>query len=139
MCRLFIPLLLKSDQKTLINITSIGAHRIMPGASGYQISKLAVLRFTEFLMADYGEQGLLAYAVHPGAVKTEVGLNMPVYMHAVLKDQPALAADSLVWLSGGRRKWLCGRYLSVNWDFEELCGKEKEIVEGDKLKVRLVV
>ena len=60
--RAFLPIVLKSAQKTIINITSAGAHHIFPGASGYQTTKLAIMRFSEFLMADYGGQGLLSYS-----------------------------------------------------------------------------
>jgi len=35
-------------------------------------------------------------------------------------DEPELAADTLVWLTRERRKWLAGRYVSYNWDMEEL-------------------
>ena len=50
-----------------------------------------------------------------------------------------MSADSLVYLSSEKRDWLAGRYINVTWDLPELMTKEKEIVEGDKLKVRLVV
>jgi hypothetical protein len=44
-----------------------------------------------------------------------------------------------VWLTKGNRKWLSGRYLSACWNVDELEAKKDEIVEGDKLKVRMVV
>ena len=42
-----IPLLLKKENglKTILNVSSIGAHAIMHGASAYQTSKLALIRF----------------------------------------------------------------------------------------------
>lgn len=79
--RAFLPLLLKGKQKTIVNVTSAGAHGLGPGASGYQGSKFALLRFTEFLMVDYADQGLLAYAVHPCGTRTELGSNMPEHMY----------------------------------------------------------
>lgn len=37
----------------------------------------------------------------------------------------------------------CGSYntfrATATWDMEELLGREKEIVEGDKLKVRMII
>lgn len=54
-------------------------------------------------------------------------------------DSSALAADSLVWLTKERRDWLSGRFFSANWDVVELEAKKDEIVNGDKLKVRMVV
>ncbi len=69
--RAFLPLLLKGD-KQIINTSSVGAHIVMPGYSAYQTGKLALLRFGEFIMAEYGDQGVLAYGIHPGVIRTEI-------------------------------------------------------------------
>jgi NAD(P)-dependent dehydrogenase (short-subunit alcohol dehydrogenase family) len=47
--RAFFPMLVKSTSKIVINITSIGALTLVPGISAYGTSKLAILRFTEFV------------------------------------------------------------------------------------------
>ncbi|CRG89673.1 hypothetical protein PISL3812_06712 [Talaromyces islandicus] len=78
-------------------------------------------------------------AIHPGGVRTDLALGMPESLHGSLKDTPELAADTFAWLTQKGRPWLGGRYVSANWDMAELESKEKEIVEGDKLKMRLVV
>ena len=70
--RAFVPLLLKSPLKTLINVCSVGAHLISPGISSYQTSKLAQLRLTEFLAAEYADEGLIAFAIHPGNILTDI-------------------------------------------------------------------
>ena len=137
--RAFLPLLLKHGMKTILNVSSIGANLIMPGASGYQVTKLAVLRFGEFINAEYGEQGILCFGIHPGGVATELALNMPKAAHAGLVDKAELAGDAMVWLTTERREWLAGRYISVNWDVEELLQKKDKIVKEDLLKVRLDV
>ena len=82
MTKAFLPLMLKGGQKTVVNLSSIGAMGLRNGASGYQPSKMALLRFTEFMMVEYGKEGLLAYCVHPGGVLTELAGKMPDYMHA---------------------------------------------------------
>lgn len=66
--RATIPLLLKTSDgdKTIVNLSSVGAHRIRPGATNYQPAKLAVCRLAEFACIEYGDQGLLVYSVHPG-------------------------------------------------------------------------
>jgi NAD(P)-dependent dehydrogenase (short-subunit alcohol dehydrogenase family) len=76
----FLPLILKGGEKTIVNISSRGAHALSKGASGYQNTKFAVIRFTEYLMADYADQGLLAYAVHPCGATTDLSKNMPANM-----------------------------------------------------------
>ena len=55
-----------------------------------------------------------------------------------LNDTPELAADTMVFLTQEKREWLAGRYVSCTWDMPELLAKKSEIVEGDKLKMRLV-
>ena len=77
-----LPLLVQSAQKTVVNVASGGAHLVLPGASAYQTAKFAQLRLTEFLCRDHAADGLLAYAVHPGAIGTELSLRTPEYMHA---------------------------------------------------------
>src|ERR1700712_562967 len=139
MTRAFLPLLLASPTKVVLNVTSAGAHRITPGASAYQTSKLALCRFTEFTVTDYGKEGIIVVAVHPGGVKTELAHGMPEYMHALLTDTPEMAGDGMVWYGGERREWLSGRYVSCAWDVTELEGKTLTILDGDLLKVRMAV
>ncbi|OCL06762.1 oxidoreductase-like protein [Glonium stellatum] len=137
--RAFLPLLFKSELKTIVGLSSIGANIIMPGGSAYQTAKLALLRFMEFVNTEYGETGIVAYCVHPGGVDTELARNMPENAHAFLVDTPELSGDSIVWLTSERREWLRGRYVSCTWDMEQLLGKKEEIVKNELLKVRLCV
>ena len=44
---------------------------------GYCISKFAQLRVVEFIATQYGKDGLLAVAIHPGGVKTELAKAAP--------------------------------------------------------------
>jgi len=139
--RATIPLLKKKSQglKTILNVSSVGAHFLLTGASGYQMGKLALIRFSEFINAEYENDGLLSYAVHPGGVATELAKGMPEYMHSVLSDQPALAGDSFVWLTAERREWLAGRYVAATWDMNELLDKRENIEKNDLLRIRLDV
>ncbi|KAL7902907.1 hypothetical protein HDV63DRAFT_362582 [Trichoderma sp. SZMC 28014] len=137
--RFFIPLLLKSQTKTIINCSSLGGQRVIPGASSYQTAKFALARFSEFADTEYYQQGLVAINVHPGSVPTELALNMPEYMHKALIDPPELAAHTFVWLTKERRAWLSGRFISVCWDMEELEKKKDEILQKNALKFRIVL
>lgn len=133
--------LLLAGSKIIINLTSIGALMIVPQSSSYGPAKLASLRLTEFIAQDHGEgkDGMVAIAVHPGGVQTELALKMPGHMHEWLVDTPELGADTLAWLGSERREWLSGRYVSACWDMEELEKKKGEIIKGDLLKMRLAV
>ncbi|KAI1328393.1 NAD(P)-binding protein [Xylariaceae sp. FL0255] len=136
--RFFIPLLLKSELKTSIITSSFGALSVSPNASGYQSSKFAVARLAEHIALENSDKGLTCYAIHPGGVKTELAFNMPKAMHAVLVDEPALPADTIVWLTKESRTWLNGRFVPVNWDMEELLTKKDTIVDGNLFKFRVI-
>ena len=41
-----------------------------------QISKLAQLRFTEWISAEYGDKGVIAYSANPGMHLTDMGARM---------------------------------------------------------------
>jgi len=139
--RAFLPMLLNGELKTIVNVSSIGAHLLSPGASGYQTAKLALLRFAEFIDHEHGDEGkgIIAFSVHPGGIVTELAMGMPEAMHAMLTDTAELAGDALVWLTRERRSWLAGRYVSCVWDVDELERRKDDIVKGDLLKVRLAV
>jgi NAD(P)-dependent dehydrogenase (short-subunit alcohol dehydrogenase family) len=67
----FLPLMVETAQTTgaivdIVNISSIGATIATPGASSYQVSKLAVSRLTEVVQVEYGAQGVNCVAVHRG-------------------------------------------------------------------------
>lgn len=70
--RAFIPLMLEEGDKTIVNVSSVGALLHTPGVSAYQTSKLAVLRLAEFVCAEYGDKGVLSYCIHPGNMPTDM-------------------------------------------------------------------
>ena len=54
-------------------------------------------------------------------------------------DDPGLCGAVCVQLSQGNHAWLSGRYVSSNWDLDELEKRKDEIVQQDKLKFRMAV
>ena len=139
MTRAFLPLLVKSGGglKVILNLTSFGAHFVVPGGSGYFTNKLAILRFGEFVSLENPET--VVYSVHPGTILTEMSKSIGEENLHLLTDTPRLAADTIVFLSAERQDWLNGRYVSATWDMKELLGKRKKIEDEDLLKVRLSV
>jgi NAD(P)-dependent dehydrogenase (short-subunit alcohol dehydrogenase family) len=121
----------------LILLSSVGAQLLMTGASDYQASKHAINRLCEFVQSDHGDDGIKCFALHPGGVATQLGLQMPESLHAYLNDKPDLAASFAVWLCSGKADWASGRYLSANWDVGELTARKDEILEKDLLVNRL--
>ncbi|KAI1111807.1 NAD(P)-binding protein [Nemania sp. NC0429] len=142
--RALIPLMLDAGGlKTFVTVSSTCAHLRAPGISAYQTSKLAGLRLTELVDAEYSHEGIVAFSIHPGNIPTDMttgsDCNVPPEMAHIFVDTPELAGDSIVYLTAERRDWLGGRYINVTWDLPELMGLRDEIVEKDRLKVRLVV
>ncbi|KAF2103945.1 NAD(P)-binding protein [Rhizodiscina lignyota] len=146
--RYFVPLLRDTEDgaKTFIVISSAAAHcedsKLTPIA--YNLSKIATNRMAEHIHNDhYAKDGILAYAVHPGAVvtpQTELHSTQKGDLwERILGDDIGLCGGFLTWLTKERRDWLSGRYLRANWDVEELEKKKDEIVQGDKLKFRMVI
>ncbi|KAG9496456.1 hypothetical protein J7337_013044 [Fusarium musae] len=144
MARAFLPMQLSGYSKfgsscVMINVSSSGALSVRPGSGSYRSSKLAMLRWTESLQVEYGEQGLLALCVNPGAIKTKITEGAPEAVRNALPHRPDIAGDTIAWLASERRDWLGGRYVSCPWDMEELLAKKDDIVKEDKLKLRMVV
>ncbi|CAN9385677.1 unnamed protein product [Alternaria alternata] len=134
----FIPILKESDgAKTFIAINSFGAC-IVNGHianTAYCISKFAQARLVEFLSEQYGADGILAVAVHPGAVNTEMAdKTTPDSFRSYLTDDIGLGGAFCVWLSTEKRMWLNGRLLGATWDTDELLGKKTQIEGQDLLK-----
>ncbi|KAI1856437.1 hypothetical protein JX265_011684 [Neoarthrinium moseri] len=133
----FLPLMLKGGDKTIVSIASSGSMHYHIGGSSYQVSKFALLRLTEFLMADHGDQGLLTYSIHPGGVATDLSSSLPEQTQAWLRCTTALGGDTIAFLTSRRQEWLAGRYLSAMWDMEEVFDKKEEIIDGDLLKMKM--
>ena len=84
MLRALLPLLVQTAAEKkeggvvdVLNISSVGAHHLVPGASAYQTSKMALIRLTEFVQVEYGAKGVNCMAVHPGSVLTELSRHGP--------------------------------------------------------------
>lgn len=132
-------MLLKSQTKLFVGVSSIGAHLIRKEASSYHINKFALIRFIEYMNEEYADEGIVAVSIHPGGVKTELAMKLPGSMHDMLIDTPELFANTMVWLADQRREWLGGRFINACWDMEELEAKKDHVVGGDLFKFRMTV
>lgn len=77
----FLPLLEKCEQAKVANITSLNgciAKRTVGGKYSYCTSKAALNMITKILSNDLRDKGIVALAIHPGWIKTDMGgLNAP--------------------------------------------------------------
>nr|POE56407.1 short chain dehydrogenase andi [Quercus suber] len=134
--------------KSFIAVSTLGALIVRgPIANAqYCVSKLAQLKLMEHLHEQYGtvsepgqEPRLNVFAVHPGAVASEMALETaPKEFLEHLTESPELCGAFCVWLTKDvGKRWLSGRLLSALWDVEELERKRAEVEEGDLLKVTI--
>ncbi|KAL9526806.1 Short chain dehydrogenase [Sphaerulina musiva] len=145
----FLPLLLSSQDgmQACILITSIASHLSHSSLTpvSYNLSKMGMNRLVEHIHRDHGERdGVQAFAVHPGGVLTEgtkrhhETQNGDIWS-SELTDDETLCGGFLTWLTSEKRPWLSGRYLSATWDVNELELKKDEIVNENKLVMRMVI
>jgi NAD(P)-dependent dehydrogenase (short-subunit alcohol dehydrogenase family) len=76
MAEKFLPLLEKGEQPKIANITSLNgciAKRTQGGKYSYCTSKAALNMITKILSNDLREKGIVALAIHPGWIKTDMG------------------------------------------------------------------
>lgn len=52
-------------------------------------------------------------------------------------DEPELVGGTAVWLATEKARWLSGRYISANWDVEELVQRKVEIEGSEVLKLAM--
>ncbi|KAK6863576.1 hypothetical protein PG995_000104 [Apiospora arundinis] len=139
-----MPALLASPSGgTVVNVTSICSHFTAAGhgALGFNISALASNRLTEMAaeVVGGGGKGPVFYSVHPGTIFTNPPVGAPKELYKLCTDDADLCGAVCLWLGRNRPGWLNGRYMSATWDLEELQERKAEIVEGDKLKSRMVL
>ena len=72
----FLPLLEKSENAKIVNITSLNgsiAKRNVGGKYSYASSKAALNMITKILSNDLRDKGITALAIHPGWILTDMG------------------------------------------------------------------
>ncbi|GAA6011620.1 hypothetical protein JCM10207_002681 [Rhodosporidiobolus poonsookiae] len=128
-----------SGKKLSILLTSsVGSAWTIPGMSGYQSFKSAINRFAEFV--HFEEPGVRVFAFHPANTVTKLTVDsIPTDYHGMLDDTPELPGGFAVWLATqDKADFLRGRYISANWDVDEVLAKKNEIVEKNLLWTRVV-
>lgn len=68
----FLPLLLLSDVRKIINFSGGGAFGTFPNYSAYAVSKAAVVRFSENMAVELADMGVKVNCVAPGFIATEI-------------------------------------------------------------------
>jgi len=90
-----LPLLLLRDGSRVVNVSSGLASmtgEMGRGMPAYRVSKTGLNALTAYLDAEYGDQGIIANAVCPGWVRTEMG-------GPYAERSPEEGAETPVWLA----------------------------------------
>lgn len=117
-----------------IIITSSGAATVtIPGESSYCMSKAAMHRMVDSLTAEYPL--IRAFSLNPGIVRAGT---VPSAFLPFAHDTPELTGGMTLWLSGKRADFLKGRWVSVNWDVEEMQKHKDEVEEKELLKTKFL-
>lgn len=96
LCKYALPLLLEQDGSRIVNLSS-GLGQYTEGQLDgdyppYRISKIGLGGLTAYLDAEYSDQGLIANAVSPGWVSTDMG-------GPEAPRSPEKGAETPVWLA----------------------------------------
>jgi NAD(P)-dependent dehydrogenase (short-subunit alcohol dehydrogenase family) len=117
----------------IVTLTTSAAYQIFPALSAYGTSKLAAFELMTYVAAE--NPNVVAVALHPGVVNTEMTIDS---FKRFALDTPELVGGVGVWLArweGADIEFLSGRYVSANWDVEDLVARKEDIVRGELLKM----
>ena len=67
-----LPHMIRNGKGSIINISSIGGIRCMPGCPGYGTTKAGLILLTQQAALEYGPLGVRCNVVCPGATRTEM-------------------------------------------------------------------
>lgn len=153
---------LVTSKGSIILVSSSVAQRRFVGSSPYNTAKHALNRLAEWIdideciigplspcmsptftsSAEYRDQGVRSFAVHPGAVATNMNTKVLAFMPDIeqyMTETPELSAWSYVRLTSGSEDWLSGRFVDVTAGLDELGKLKEKIIEQDALKNRLAL
>ncbi|KAL6704518.1 hypothetical protein ACN47E_008147 [Coniothyrium glycines] len=119
----------------IVTLTTSAAYDVFPALSAYGLSKLAVFELMTYVATE--NPNVIAVALHPGVVETEMTVDS---FKKFALDTPELVGGVGVWLAGWEgvdRSFLSGRFVTANWDVDDLVKRKDDIVKDGLLKMDL--
>jgi NAD(P)-dependent dehydrogenase (short-subunit alcohol dehydrogenase family) len=109
---------------SIVNTASVGGLLAIPTAAHYVASKHAVLGLTKTAAVEYGQYGIRVNAVSPGAIRTEMlldvfgseeALDEMSAVHPIGRiGRPEEIADAVAWLFSERSSYYTGQSLTLD-------------------------
>jgi NAD(P)-dependent dehydrogenase (short-subunit alcohol dehydrogenase family) len=145
--RAVLPAMLRRGTGRIVNVASYAAVAPSPYMTAYACAKAAVLRFTDSLAAELEPSGVLAFAITPGFVRTQLVEQvaasdegrrfLPQLEERGDALEPEQSARLVAEIASGRLDALSGRFLHVLDDVDDLLRRADEIAEHDLYALRL--
>jgi len=134
----------------IINVASGAALHPGKATSAYAVSKAALLRLTECIAVEGEAEGIVAFAIDPGPVRTAMAeqviasegakIYLPEFRQIILSGAgipPEVSARLVVLLASGQLDALSGRFIDVSDDIDQLLLHAEKIQQDDLYTLRL--
>jgi NAD(P)-dependent dehydrogenase (short-subunit alcohol dehydrogenase family) len=124
----------------IVNVGSYVANGPSADQPAYAVSKAALVRLTDSTAAQVAELGIRVFAISPGLLKTEMGLEVMKRRGMVAGAQwvpTSLAAGLVLSIASGALDSLSGRFIHAQDDLGELLDRHEEIEAMDLYQLRL--
>ena len=127
LCKAFHPLLQRSGDASIVNITSVAGLTSVGTGSPYAISKAAVNHFTSYLAVEWAKDNIRVNAVAPWYIRTSLTgpvLKDPQKLNAVISrtplnriGEPEEVAAAAAFLCMPAASYITGECISVDGGF----------------------
>jgi NAD(P)-dependent dehydrogenase (short-subunit alcohol dehydrogenase family) len=117
-------MIMQGEGGSIVNTASVGGGLATPGAGHYVASKHAVLGLTKTAAIECGQHGIRVNAVSPGAIRTEMLLEVAgseramdrmASVHPIGRiGRPEEIADAVAWLFSDKSSYYTGQSLILD-------------------------
>lgn len=149
-----LPKMMARSRGRIINVASGAGLQPFETISAYNVSKAALIRFTENTALENKSYGITVFAIAPGTVRTpmnayvhdspEVAERAPLVqqwfreLYATNRDTPIeKSVDLVLQIAAGKADALSGCYLSVEDDIGALAQQAENIQQESRRKLRM--